>query len=269
MAGAPWFRRCAVHRTRARQGTVIVCTVSSIPFGDGVRLVCNRDERRSRPFALEPRSGTLGMRTALFPIDPVSGGTWIGTNDACLAFVLLNRTPDTRSRPVKGRQSRGTIIPPLLAHERLHNVIEQAMTIEPRDFEPFRLIALQGLTLASIASDGRRLSCAFMDTARPLLFTSSSLGDARAEIARHDLFDRMVVNARGGWRQGQSRFHRHQWRRRPEISVVMSRPDARTVSRTVVVATTHLMKMRYEPLDERSSPWFRASVARASVACAA
>jgi Transport and Golgi organisation 2 len=252
---------------------VNVCTVSTIPFGDGLRLVCNRDEQRTRPVALEPRSGTLGMRMAIFPVDPVSGGTWIGINDACLAFVLLNRTPHARSRVVvEGRQSRGTIIPPLLAHERLHNAIDQAMTIEPSDFEPFRLIALQGFTLASILSDGRRLSCTFMNPQRPLLFTSSSLGDARVEIPRHDLFDRMVVDARCGWRDGQSRFHRHQWRRRPEISIVMSRADARTVSRTVIDATTHVMRMRYQPLGESSTPRFRASVAQVvdrRLACAA
>ena len=283
MAGSArsfWVRRGAVDRTRARDSAVNVCTISTIPLRDGVRLVCNRDERRARPAALETWCGMLGPRLAVFPVDPVSGGTWIGINDACLAFALLNRTLERHS-PGVGRQwqSRGTIIPPMLARDRLHAAVEQAMTIEARDFEPFRLLILQGRSLAAVVSDGCRLSCAFMNANRPLLFTSSALGDRLVEIPRHDLFDRLVVNAPGGWRAGQSRFHHHQWRRRPEISVVMNRSDARTVSRTVIDATLHQMKVRYQPLEDpflcfRDSvgkplappPCFRGCVASVAVA---
>jgi hypothetical protein len=60
----------------------------------------------------------------------------------------------------------------------------------------------------------------------------------------------MVINARGGFERGQHRFHRHHWRRRPAVSVVMSRPDARTVSRTAIDVGGRTMALRYESLDE-------------------
>jgi hypothetical protein len=237
--------------------------VSIVPLADGCRIVCNRDERRTRPAALAPRAVIIGDRSALFPIDPVSGGTWIGANDACLAFVLLNRGLDVPAAPVSRRQSRGIIIPPLLAHDRLFVAIEQAMAIDPTRFEPFRLIGLQDSGLIAITSDGRRLSRAVLPTENPLLFTSSSLGDARVEIPRSDLFDRMVVNSRCGFARAQHRFHRHRWLRRPEISVVMIRPDARTVSRTAIDVAAQTVTMRYESLDEP------APVIERRIACAA
>ena len=47
-----------------------------------VRVVCNRDELRSRAAALPPRVCTFGERRAVMPIDLVSGGTWIAANRA-------------------------------------------------------------------------------------------------------------------------------------------------------------------------------------------
>ena len=80
----------------------------------------------------------------------------------------------------------------------------------------------------------------------PLLFTSSSLGDALVEAPRQQLFQRMVVEGRCGWLPGQRHFHRHQWPSRPEISVRMERHDALTVSRTVVEVTRATRSLFYE-----------------------
>ena len=54
--------------------------------------MCNRDERRDRRAATPPAVHRLQHRTAIYPVDPVGGGTWIGVNDAGLAAALLNRT---------------------------------------------------------------------------------------------------------------------------------------------------------------------------------
>jgi len=215
--------------------------------------MCNRDERRTRAAALRPQPQRIGGRTALFPFDPQSGGTWIGINDARMALVILNRTISTEPQTSSQLwQSRGTIIPRLLRHDTLYAAVREALGLDPTRFDLFRLIALQGSIVAAVTSDGRRLSYAFFDTDRPLMFTSSSLGGASAELARRHLFKRIVVHARHGWRRGQHRFHRHAWIRRPEISVVMNRPDARTVSRTVVDLGPQTMSMRYEPLAAES-----------------
>jgi hypothetical protein len=82
---------------------------------------------------------------------------------------------------------------------------------------------------------------------QPVMFTSSSLGDAMVETARRLLFEQLVLDG-DDWLQGQFQFHRHQWSRRPEISVQMSRGDAATVSRTTIDVTSRNIDVQYESL---------------------
>src|SRR3954464_8626826 len=91
-----------------------MCTVSIVPVPDGCRLVCNRDERRTRAAAHPPRTWPTEVSWATYPRDPVSGGTWIGVNDDGLVIALLNRTATANKRRVAAH-SRGSIVPALLA----------------------------------------------------------------------------------------------------------------------------------------------------------
>ena len=72
---------------------------------------------------------------------------------------------------------------------------------------------------------------------RPVMFTSSSLGDAIVETPRRRLFEELVL-AGDDWLRGQFRFHRHRWDEQPEISIQMARQDAATVSRTTIDVTS-------------------------------
>jgi hypothetical protein len=87
----------------------------------------------------------------------------------------------------------------------------------------------------------------------PLLFTSSSLGDDLVLAPRRALFARMVEGQPSSRIFGaQAAFHRHQWRNRPAVSVVMTRPDAATVSRTAIDIDARIVTMRYMPVMEAS-----------------
>ena len=231
-----------------------MCTVSLIPTLSGVRLVCNRDERRSRPRAIPPRVHSIGALRAVFPVDPASGGTWIGANDAGLLMTLLNRSARARS-PGSGTApaSRGRIIPSLLAQDLLTRAVETACALAPAHFEPFQLVIVQGTHVGVVSSDGDRMMRTFMTVSEPMMWTSSSLGDAAVERPRKALFDRMVSERPAdGWSLLQDRFHRHRWPDHRDVSVVMSRPDTSTVSRTIVEHINGTLTMRYQPLgDER------------------
>jgi hypothetical protein len=227
-----------------------VCTVSLVPSRSGVRIVCNRDERRARPEAYGPGVRQVGRRTALFPVDPVSGGTWIAANDSGLAIALLNRTSQRGEVP-SSRRSRGLIIPSVLGCDALDAAVDQAMRIDASTFEPFRLVFVQRSRVGVVASDGVTLLCERETIDRPRMFTSSSLGDHIVEAARRALFERMLLQvAPGEWRDAQRRFHRHRWRTRPEISIVMTRSDARTVSRTTIDLSSDRISLNYRPLPQ-------------------
>lgn len=237
-----------------------MCTVSVVPFGGGFRIACNRDEQRTRAVAEPPRRHPAAAGAAVWPVDPASGGTWVGVNDAGLAAVVLNRNPRVPcATPVTGlsrlqpggsmvsRRSRGTIVPAMLREERFTAALDLVNSLPVDRFDPFTLVLIQGGAVAVVSAIGGKLSIHASVLTRPLFLTSSSLGDHRVVGPRRALFARLLSRLADPVR-AQSALHRHRWRRRPEISVVMSRKDAATVSRTVVDVTRGSIRMRYEPL---------------------
>lgn len=226
-----------------------MCTVTIVPYDDGFRLVCNRDERRNRPAAMAPAVHRLHDRAVIYPVDPAGGGTWVGVNDAGLAAALLNRTIDPGvPRGGAPPRSRGLVIPGLLACCSLTEALDMAARLEPTEFDLFRLVLVQRMAAVVLTSDGRTLSAEVMNLARPRMLTSSSLGDTVVEAPRRRLFERLVVKNEETWLTGQARFHAHRWRSRADISVTMEREAARTVSRTSITVTSHARELRYEPL---------------------
>jgi len=223
-----------------------VCTVTIVPVGDGFRLGCNRDERRDRAPALPPAVHGLSRRTAIFPVDPAGPGTWVGVNDASLAAALLNRTPDS---PVphdrRRRRSRGVIIPYLLECESLIDALQRGADVDPNDFNRFRVALVQRGTVATLTSDGTEVAVEVHDLTRPMMLTSSSLGDELVENPRRRLFERLFGGEERSWAHAQIRFHEHQWRSRRDISIRMERPEATTVSHTFVSVSQSAIELRY------------------------
>jgi Transport and Golgi organisation 2 len=236
-----------------------MCTVTVVPLANGFRLACNRDERRDRPRALPPRVHVSGGRRCLWPVDPAGGGTWIGVNDAGVAMALLNRNPATSAR--SNRFSRGRIIPMLLGSGSIDAALREAMSIDAASLAPFLLVVVADAAIGVVTTNGRRRALTRSCFRRPVLYTSSSLGDARVDGPRRKLFERLVVGDPEALVRGQASFHQHRWAQRPETSVLMSRPDAATVSRTVVEVTNGEIKLAYEDLDttpltdERVTRW--------------
>lgn len=225
-----------------------MCTVSVVPNAGGYRLVCNRDELRTRPIGLPPRVARTRTVTALWPVDPMSGGTWIGVNDAGLTLVLLNRTgTDARSKPA-ARISRGTIIPQLIDCSSLGEAIQRAMTLSLGEIDAFTLVLVKGSAFGTVTRINSGLSVRTRALHSPVCFTSSSLGDGAVEKPRGELFE-MLVRSNAHPLDGQAHFHRHRWPSRPEISVQMCRADALTVSRTVVDVMPGRFAIRYTALQ--------------------
>jgi uncharacterized protein with NRDE domain len=233
-----------------------MCTVTVIPRDEGFRLACNRDERRDRPPGVAPSVHVLDGVQATFPLDPRGGGTWIGVNTAGLAAVLLNRTDDS-PRPARAgpRFSRGVIVPPLLGSRSVTGALRGARRLNAAAFEPFRLVLVQGATYAVLSSNGAALSVHAGSFTEPLMFTSSSLGDHLVSGPRRILFEQYVLSAANvdARLEGQRRFHEHRWDDRPQMSVLMSRPDARTVSTTVVDVCHAFVTLRYQPIEDRTA----------------
>lgn len=239
-----------------------MCTVTVVPTVDGFRMRCNRDERRDRTYALPPILHTQPHRRAILPTDPAGPGSWIGVNDAGIAAALLNRTLDS-AEPIDSevQHSRGLIVPKLLDCASLAEAIAVASRLNLREFNPFRIVVVQGAAAAVATSDGAGMSVESTTLSRPMMLTSSSLGDALVERPRRTLFDRMFSGEQPTWLPAQGRFHRHQWTRRREISVRMERGDALTVSHTVVRVNSNAIELRYRARDGARPVAIRADLA--------
>jgi hypothetical protein len=270
-----------------------MCTVSIIGLTQpasrgrtvscGFRLITNRDELRTRPLATAPRWHDARMSvvpqedpdaSALFPVDPAGGGTWVGASPAGLVLCLLNANPlPAPALPARDTLvSRGLIISRLLADHQddlaggLDAVMDALADFELPRFAPFRLVGVEHASADATHPFRVRearwdLTALTHETHDPgaACFVSSALGDPLVK-PRLALFDAMV---RGPYDSpgpaqtlAQDRFHRHIWPGRSEISVLMSRPDARTVSVTTVEVATISgsqrpgVSMRYEPVHE-------------------
>lgn len=218
-----------------------MCTLTVIPLFDegadivGFRLVTNRDEARWRPAAEPPILQPAGPRAAIWPVDPFAGGTWIGANDAGLVLSILNGNPHPPPKlpPRSELTSRGHIIPVLLEEataEAAFARFEREFDIEA--FAPFRLVAADFSGVRSAVWDRAR----YHNHAAPrpsACYVSSGLGD-HLVAPRLDLFAGFFRDSDAPTPDEQDAFHDHRWPDKPELSVRMSRPDARTVSRTTV-----------------------------------
>jgi hypothetical protein len=231
-----------------------VCTVTLVPHDGGIRLMCNRDERRDRPPALAPGRERLGDRAAVFPRDPQGGGSWIGVNDAGLVVSVLNWPVRPQHEDTTGFVSRGLLVPYLLQHARLDALVGSLAAFDSKPYRPFRVVAAQRGRVVVAAGRGARVAVRPLDGSRPLIVTSSSIHSDRASAARRALFRRSVLLANGSRFEAQRAFHDHRWTSAPEISVVMSRQESRTVSRTSVDVGSQRICLTYEPLD--ADPFF-------------
>lgn len=223
-----------------------MCTASIVAYDGGVRLVCNRDERRSRADALPPAPRQSASGAVIYPLDPCSAGTWIGVGGRGFAAVLLNRTPARRrgyARPAA--TSRGGIVPLVLGCSSFVAASHAAARLDCREYEPFALVLVTPSQAFEFTSGHTSCACRSYALDTPLVFTSSSLGDALVEAPRRALFDRMVRHAADPL-AGQQRFHRHQWPLARDISVRMERDDAATVSRTTIDLSARGLRVVYE-----------------------
>jgi hypothetical protein len=242
-----------------------MCTVSILPgtaLGTGdrrldrpvLRVVCSRDERRTRPAALPPVVFGGDDGSVVMPIDPVSGGSWIGANDRGLVFVVLNTyaEPATIRATAGASSSRGLIVPAVALSESVSEALERAVAIDVTRYERFRLLLLDRYQLVECWPEGERLRHRRSFLQGPVVRTSSGLGDDVVAAPRRTLFRRFLTGSRDA-RAAQDAFHDHQWPGQEDISVCMERSDARTVSRTTIEMRHDTACVTYAARDDESA----------------
>lgn len=222
-----------------------MCTLSYLPevtagAGDGAgardgarRIFFNRDELFSRAPARAPARFRGRGGVYLMPVDPDSGGSWMGLHSAGFFVCLLNNYPPaSKAKPAAsptssitpGLRSRGLLIRDILEMGRLPDI--ELLRAGLDCYNPFFLAFLSreesriwewdGIVFRPVSSAGSKGAG---------MLSSSSFEPERVLAARRRCFEGLPGHSAAALR----RFHRHRGRR-PDEGVLMRRSDACTVS---------------------------------------
>lgn len=245
-----------------------MCTITWLddPAG-GYALLFNRDERRSRGDAAPPTVAACDGVPYLAPTDRDAGGTWLGVNAYGVTVGLLNhyvadaaRSADTRAAEAPW-PSRGQLVRRLMACATVDDVVRRLADAETAAaFRPFEVLTLDtdgGRVRATW--DGGSLTIARAPAVRPPI---SSSGFATADVLavraatydvlvgpdpaaeRPDAGDRLDGPVRLARLEAFQRSHVPE---RGGFSVCMHRPEAHTVSLTMLGVEPERVWMRYGP----------------------
>jgi len=232
-----------------------MCTLSIIELpGGGYRAVQNRDEQRSRGQAYPSAWRTLdsGLRIQ-YPTDSDAGGTWIAVNGHGVSAGVLNFQTGGKSNP-NASKSRGEIPLMLIEQGDLDSMLSLLRGLDLSVYACFTGFGIvsgdDGVRVLIVQWDGTELHIVRTgsDGFEPVVIASSGLGDELVQ-GRLPLFAEMVVSDPSP--ETQDAFHHHQWTDRPEVSVMVSRSAARTVSITSIEVTGNNEPMMvYQELTE-------------------
>ena len=224
-----------------------MCTLTYHPSGAGYTIWFNRDEQKTRPAAIAPKPITQDGLTAIYPCDPVAGGTWIATNQSGITVALLN---DYQS-PHRGRKSRGLLVK-RLAHAATCDAVESALATDD-------LMSYAGFKLALFAPNESPKIGVFVDsvwTLAPITVwpvTSSSYSEDVIR-QRHQIF------AAKSWEL--EAFHRAHEPSGPG-SICVHRDEVQTVSLTRITVDATMVSMNYAPGSPcQNAPWQMVTVPR-------
>jgi hypothetical protein len=222
-----------------------MCTVSWIHGPGGYQLLCNRDEKNDRPPAMGPRIGERGWVRFIAPVDPQSGGSWIGVNEFGVSVCLLNgKNAGDRMLAVR---SRGLIIRDLIWADSARECALWLNQIDLSQVAPFVVVLLQPEVPATIGEwDGESLTLVeSADSYMPL--TSSSYDSTRVREIRHKGFRALTGPGDRIDPSALHAFHRSHGHGPSPYSVCMHRPDAETVSFSHIVVTPEEVRFSYSP----------------------
>jgi hypothetical protein len=206
-----------------------MCTVSWLHHEQGYDLLCNRDEKRTRPKAYGPEIRDTGGVRYIAPVDSLAGGSWIAANEFGLSLCLLNGKPQP-SIEDRTFSSRGLLIPELISAASIDSIYDRVRRCDLSGFAPFSLAVLEpGRHTSVIEWDGSHRS--ILPYAEPLLpLVSSSFDPIGVLNSRRAELDARVQTAGQLTLDVLFALHGSHAQAAGAYSSCMHRPDAETVS---------------------------------------
>jgi hypothetical protein len=225
-----------------------MCTVTYLPIGnDSFILTSSRDEKKSRPVSTPPSMQDKEGLKLLYPVDPVSEGTWIAADEKGRAACLLNGAFEKHnSRPLY-RKSRGLIIPDLFNYTAFAAFFSD---YDFSDIEPFTLIHYYREELHELRWNGSKVFVKSLDVKIPHIWSSVTLYSPEIIRKREEWFLNWLSEQKIYTRESIFQFH-FSTGEEAENAIKMNRENKLfTVSITSIVSAPGTIEMFYLDLAE-------------------
>ncbi len=169
-----------------------MCTVTIYRLSDKIYFTQNRDESKNRERAIPPSwHGKLGDRW-LYPIDPLSGGSWfVAHENKARVYALFNGAAHKHKHEPPYRKSRGRILLELLEFDDAQSYFHNT---DFHGIEPFSVLSLEGTEVTLFRFDGQHISQENIGIETEIIYSSSTLYDPQSRIERARVYHQYSEN---------------------------------------------------------------------------
>ena len=197
-----------------------MCTVTYIPKGDNqFILTSNRDENQSRTTSLL-ESRLVGAEQVLFPVDPISGGSWIAISQSNRLAGILNGAFEKHHHDPPYKRSRGLI---LLDYFKTPGISHFIKRHDLEGIEPFTMVMYEQDLLVELRWDGVLKHTKNISLNTPHIWSSCTLYDQPARTKRADWFEKWWQETKDPDANDLLQFHRYGGEQDPSDGFVMNR----------------------------------------------
>jgi len=150
-----------------------MCTVTYIAAKGGTTLLTQgRDELVRRELTTPPIEKIIKGSEHIFPVDPHSGGTWIGMAENNRIACIMNGGTHQYKPKHPYRKSNGLIIPAFFEFNDFYTFYNK---YDFNNFEPFTLIVIENGKLIELFKDPDSLFFKIPDPGKSRIYSSVNL----------------------------------------------------------------------------------------------
>lgn len=224
-----------------------MCTVTFIKENDKIIITSNRDEKISRPKAIEPKTYFLNGKNIFYPKDPKAGGTWYVVDELGNVIVLLNGAEEKHQMKESYRKSRGVIVLELIENK---NIIEAWENIDLSNIEPFTLIVYTNKKLYKLQWNEENKVNKSLNENQPHIWSSSTLYTKETRKNREVWFHNFIENETYLNPQNILNFHRFTENKDTLNGLIINREgNLQTLSITQAVIDFNKVTIKYLDLQ--------------------
>lgn len=223
-----------------------MCTVSFVYANNSFLLTSNRDEKITRPSAIEPKIYQTDTKKIIYPKDAKAGGTWFVVDEFGNAIILLNGGKIKHLVKDNYRLSRGVIVLDLMTSNA---IVSTWKAIDLTDIEPFTLLVLENKQPFQLQWSGEEKFIDELEINQTYIWSSSTLyapdiQQQRAEWFREYMNENKEISA-----EKMKVFHKNTEPKDKKNGLIINRDNLyKTLSVTQTVISENSVSVNHSDL---------------------